>query len=109
MLALDTTDTWDGLSLHFPLLSGTYCPFYGDFDTWTGGPWTHFFDGCLEACHILSSTPDLAWILLLSTSVSSGFALFTADSPFVAAVHRILTFVTSHGDISLAGVGTQLP
>ena len=79
------------------------------FYAWTGGPWTHFFAGCLEACRILSSALALDWILHFSTTVTPGFALFTAATPFADAACYLLDFLTIYGNVSPAGMGDQLP
>ena len=108
MLAIGTGDTWDGHSLRLSLLSGPHCPLCGDISTWAGRAWPHFFTACTGSRAILSQPPAIDWILHLSTSVSPGFALFSAATTFADAAGRLLGYISDHGDISSAGRGERL-
>ena len=58
---------------------------------------------------LLQRPPALDWILLLSTTVSPSFALFSAATTFADAVSRLLGYIASHGDISFAARGDRRP
>ena len=109
MLAIGSADAWDGHSFRLALLHGTHCPLCGDITTWAGGAWSHFFTDCAGARRLLQQPPALDWILLLSTTVSPGFALFSAATTFADAVGRLLGYIASHGNISSAARGDRRP
>ena len=105
MLAIGSADAWDGHSLRLALLQGTHCPLCGNTTTWTRGAWSHFFSDCAGARLLLQQPPALDWILLLSTTMSPGFALFLAATillmllaAFLATSRHIVTFLLLRGE-----------
>ena len=108
MFAIGTSDSWDGHSLRLSLLSGPHCPLCGDTTTWAGGAWPHFFSDCAGTRTVLQRSPALDWLLLISTTVSPGFALFSAASTFSDAVSRLLGYIFTHGDVSSTGRGERV-
>ena len=108
MFAIGTSDSWDGHSLRLSLLSGPHCPLCGNTTTWARGAWPHFFSDCAGARTLLQRSPALDWLLLFCTTVSPGFALFSAASTFLDAASRLLGYISIHGDVSSVGRGERV-